>query len=62
MSPDVVELTESFGAQAYRARTPDQLKDALETALSNDEPAVIEVPCERGSEASPWEFIMPLGY
>jgi acetolactate synthase-1/2/3 large subunit len=60
-NPDFVKLAESFGAQAYRATTPDQLKTKLETALSLDEPVIIEVPCERGSEASPWEFLMPGG-
>ena len=60
-NPDFVKLAESFGAQAYRATTPDQLKTKLETALSLDEPVIIEVPCERGSESSPWEFLMPGG-
>jgi acetolactate synthase-1/2/3 large subunit len=61
-NPDFVKLAESFGAEAYRATTPDQLQAALETALSLDEPVIIEVPCERGSEASPWEFLMPDGF
>ena len=47
------------GAQAYRSTTPEQLRTTLETALSSDQPVIIEVPCERGSEASPWEFLMP---
>jgi acetolactate synthase-1/2/3 large subunit len=58
-NPDFVKLAESFGALAFRANTPDQLRETLETALSADEPVIIEVPCERGSEASPWEFLMP---
>ena len=61
-NPDFVKLAESFGAQAYRATTPDKLQKILETALSLDEPAIIEVPCERGSEASPLEFLMPAGF
>jgi acetolactate synthase-1/2/3 large subunit len=61
-NPDFVKLAESFGAQAFRATTPDQLRSALETALSLDEPVIIEVPCERGSEGSPWEFLMPDGF
>ena len=60
-NPDFVKLAESFGAQAYRATTPDQLRSALEAALALDEPSIIEVPCERGSEVSPWEFLMPAG-
>jgi acetolactate synthase-1/2/3 large subunit len=61
-NPDFVKLAESFGALAYRATTPAELKPILEKALSEDGPVVIEVPCERGSECSPWKFIMPLGY
>jgi acetolactate synthase-1/2/3 large subunit len=61
-NPDFVKLAESFGAEAFRATTPDQLQVALETALSLDEPVIIEVPSERGSESSPWEFLMPDGF
>ena len=61
-NPDFVKLAESFGARAFRATTPVQLKAMLETALSLDEPVIIEVPCERGSESSPWEFLMPDGF
>ena len=61
-NPDFVKLAESFGAQAYRATTPAQLKAVLESALALDKPVIIEVPCERGSEASPWEFLMPAGF
>lgn len=61
-NPDFIKLVESFGAHAQRAGSPDELKTALERALLEKGPSVIEVPCERGSEASPWEFIMPVGY
>ena len=61
-NPDFVKLAESFGAKAFRATTPDQLQAVLETALSLDEPVIIEVPCERGSESPPWEFLMPGGF
>ena len=61
-NPDFVKLAESFGAAAYRASTPESFRRALEAALAADVPAVIEVPCERGSEASPWEFLMPGTY
>jgi len=59
VNPDFVKLAESFGVQGRRATTPDELKRALEGALSADAPALIEVPIERGSEASPWEFLAP---
>ena len=61
-NPDFVKLAESFGALAYRAKTPAELKVCLEKALSESGPSVIEVPCERGSETSPWKFILPTGY
>ena len=34
----------------------------LKRALKADKPALIEVMVERGSEASPWPFIMPAGF
>ncbi len=58
-NPDFVRLSESFGANAYRVSTPADLESALSSALSTQAPAVIEVPVERGSEASPWPFIQP---
>jgi acetolactate synthase-1/2/3 large subunit len=61
-NPDFVKLAESFGALAYRAKTPTELKKYLEKALTENGPTIIEVPCERGSEISPWKFILPSGY
>jgi len=63
-NPDFVKLAESFGAKAYRANSPEELKSYLEKALQDSEegPVVIEVPCERGSEASPFEFLLPSNY
>jgi len=58
-NPDFVRLAESFGAAAYRAGTPEQLRATLERALAADAPALIEVPGEPGAEASPWPFIHP---
>ena len=61
-NPDFVKLAESFGAQAYRAKSPEELRTFLQRALQESGPSVIEVPCERGSETSPWEFLIPAGY
>jgi len=58
-NPDFMKLAEAFGMAGYRAGTPEDLKRALEKALGEDAPALIEVPVERGSEVSPWEFLMP---
>jgi acetolactate synthase-1/2/3 large subunit len=57
-NPDMLKLAESFGADGYRVDSPEKLKPVLEKAIDNDRPAVIEVEIERGSEASPWKYIM----
>jgi acetolactate synthase-1/2/3 large subunit len=54
-NPDFVRLAESFGIGGYRASGPEALRQALETALGRNEPALIEVPC--GDMPSPWQFI-----
>ena len=63
-NPDFVALAKSFGAAAYRADSAEQLKQLLQDALeeSKSGPVVIEVPCERGSEVSPFEFLLPANY
>ena len=58
-NPDFVKLTESFGMSACRVSTPDGLRAELERALALDAPALIEVSIDRGTEVSPWEFLMP---
>jgi acetolactate synthase-1/2/3 large subunit len=57
-NPDMVKLAESFGADAYRVDSPATLKPVLEKAIDNDRPAVIDVTIERGSETSPWKYIL----
>ena len=57
-NPDMVRLAESFGADAYRVDSPATLKPVLEKAIDNDRPAVIDVTIERGSETSPWKYIL----
>jgi len=58
-NPDFVALAQSFGVQAYKAATPQELKIALTEALAANAPVVIEVPVERGSDTSPWPFVHP---
>ena len=58
-NPDFVRLAESFGATAYLAKTPPQLKTALEKGFAQSGPVLIEVPVERGSEVSPWPYLHP---
>jgi acetolactate synthase-1/2/3 large subunit len=58
-NPDFVELAQCFGAVGYQAENPAELKLALERALTQHGPVVIEVQSEPGSEISPWPFIRP---
>jgi acetolactate synthase-1/2/3 large subunit len=55
-NPDFVRLGESFGVKGMRARDPDALRRAIDTAFGSNEPALIEVPC--GPMPSPWPFVM----
>jgi acetolactate synthase-1/2/3 large subunit len=55
-NPDFVRYAQSFGAEAERARNPDELRAALRRAFKRREgPTLIEVPV--GPMPSPWEFI-----
>jgi acetolactate synthase-1/2/3 large subunit len=55
-NPDFVRYAQSFGAEAERARDPQQLRGALKRAFKRrDVPTLIEVPV--GPMPSPWEFI-----
>jgi acetolactate synthase-1/2/3 large subunit len=55
-NPDFVAFGKSFGAEAKRARTPEELRSALRSAFAHrDGPTLIEVPV--GALPSPWEFI-----
>jgi acetolactate synthase-1/2/3 large subunit len=55
-NPDFVAFAKSFGAEAVRAQTPDELRTALRRAFARgDGPSLIEVPV--GPLPSPWEFI-----
>ena len=55
-NPDFVRYAQSFGAEAERARNPQELRGALRRALTRrDVPTLIEVPV--GPMPSPWEFI-----
>jgi acetolactate synthase-1/2/3 large subunit len=56
-NPDFVRFAESFGVPAERARTPAELRAALNRALKRrDGPSLVEVPV--GPLPSPWEFIV----
>ncbi len=59
VNPDFVKLAEAFGVPSVRVATPESLRAALERALSDGRPWLIEIPIPRGSEADPWRFIQP---
>jgi acetolactate synthase-1/2/3 large subunit len=55
-NPDFVAFGKSFGAEAVRAKSPQELRQALRRAFANrDGPTLIEVPV--GALPSPWEFL-----
>ena len=56
-NPDFVQLAHSFGITAHRVASPAELAALLPQALLENRPVLIEIPLERGSEASPWPFI-----
>jgi len=55
-NPDFVAFGKSFGAEAVRAKGPEELRQALRRAFAHrNGPTLIEVPV--GALPSPWEFI-----
>jgi acetolactate synthase I/II/III large subunit len=58
-NPDFLKLAEAFGIAGARVDTPQALRRALERALADGRPALIEIPVPRDSEADPWRFIHP---
>ncbi|WP_322867494.1 thiamine pyrophosphate-dependent enzyme [Aquicoccus sp. G2-2] len=55
-NPDFGKLAESFGVAAYRAETPEALRQVLEKALAAGVPALVEVPI--GQVPDPFKIIM----
>jgi acetolactate synthase I/II/III large subunit len=56
-NPDFMAFAKSFGAEAIRATSPDELRQALRRAIAHrDGPTLIEVPV--GPFPSHWEFIL----
>lgn len=54
-NPDFLALAESFGAAAFRAKSPKELGAALEQAFGEPGPSVIHVPV--GEMPDPWHLI-----
>jgi acetolactate synthase-1/2/3 large subunit len=59
VNPDFVRLAESFGVKAARVTSPDHFRPALEQALADGGPYLIDIEVPTDSEVSPWKFIHP---
>jgi len=59
VNPDFVRLAESFGVGAARVTSPETFRLALEKALGDGGPYLIDIEVPRDSEVSPWAFIHP---
>ncbi|MGA2053918.1 MAG: thiamine pyrophosphate-dependent enzyme [Bradyrhizobium sp.] len=59
VNPDFAKLAESFGVGAARVTSPDHFRPALEKALADGGPYLIDIEVPRDSEISPWAFIHP---
>jgi len=59
VNPDFVKLAESFGVKAARVTSPDHFRPALERALADGGPYLIDIEVPTDSEVSPWKFIHP---
>jgi acetolactate synthase-1/2/3 large subunit len=59
VNPDFVKLAESFGVGAARVTSPETFRPALEKALADGGPYLIDIEVPRDSEVSPWTFIHP---
>lgn len=59
VNPDFMKLCEAFGVKGQRVDNPGGFKAALEAALADGGPNLIEITA--GSGASPWPFILPAG-
>ena len=56
-NPDFVKMADSFGAQGIRAKSPDELRQAIREGLAEKGPTLIEIPV--GEMPSPWRLSFP---
>ena len=57
-NPDFPALATAYGVGAYQVTDVAGLRTSLEEAAGKSEPAVIDFVLEKGSEGSPWPFII----
>ena len=58
-NPDFLKLAEAFGVGGARVATPEAFRTALERALAEGGPWLIDIEVPTDSEVSPWRFITP---
>jgi len=58
-NPDFQQYAASFGVKSWRVTSPDTFRPAIEAALDEKGPTLIEVMTDIATEVSPWEFIAP---
>ncbi|CDN50780.1 thiamine pyrophosphate-dependent enzyme [Neorhizobium galegae] len=56
-NPDFDKLAAAFHVDFARVSAPEDLRTAIETAITRGGPWLIEVPLSLESEVSPWKFI-----
>jgi acetolactate synthase-1/2/3 large subunit len=59
VNPDFLQLAAAFGVGGARVESPASLRLALEQALGDSRPWLIEIKVPRDSESDPWRFIHP---
>jgi acetolactate synthase-1/2/3 large subunit len=52
-SPDFVAMAKSFGVEAFKPNSADELESTLKRAVDSDGPTLVEVPTSRDA-AGPW--------
>ena len=57
-NPDFPALATAYGVGAYQVTDVAGLRTSLKEAAAKSEPAVIDFVLEKGSEVSPWPFII----
>lgn len=58
-NPDLQAYAASFGVKSWRVTGPENFRPAIEAALAESGPTVVEVITDIATEISPWDFISP---
>jgi acetolactate synthase-1/2/3 large subunit len=58
-NPDFQLFAQSFGVPSWRVENPAAFRSALEAALAENSPTLIEVITDIAQETSPWPLVFP---